>query len=198
LLASVIARARSLSDRIPGCQFLALITGAESTYFERCFQVLPGCTAENRRQVPDSATTIQFCQLMREVSASGSLAEMLSVIVVCEWSYWSWAQRVSTITTTTTTSPHDTTTTTTTSTDHSPVRDNFVLYEWIDLHHGTHFTAVVEYLRNLLDQEAVSSCWSEEERNICQQRFLQVVQLEHDFFEDAYANTGMPNELELS
>mmetsp|Transcript_12059 Transcript_12059/g.22577 ORF Transcript_12059/g.22577 Transcript_12059/m.22577 type:complete len:86 (+) Transcript_12059:133-390(+) len=27
LLSSIIANARSLSDRIPGCQFLALITG---------------------------------------------------------------------------------------------------------------------------------------------------------------------------
>jgi thiaminase/transcriptional activator TenA len=34
LLVFIIAHARSLSDRIPGCQFLAAITGAENTYFQ--------------------------------------------------------------------------------------------------------------------------------------------------------------------
>ena len=40
LLASIIANARTLDDRIPGCLFLATITGKENTYFERSFQAL--------------------------------------------------------------------------------------------------------------------------------------------------------------
>ena len=40
LLSSIVANARSLSDRIPGCQFLALITGKENTYFERSLEKL--------------------------------------------------------------------------------------------------------------------------------------------------------------
>ena len=39
LLASMVAAAPTLQDRIPGCQFLALITGKENTYFERSFEV---------------------------------------------------------------------------------------------------------------------------------------------------------------
>lgn len=73
LLASAIAKARTLDDRIPGCQFLAVITGKENTYFERSFEVL-GCNdTEERMKVPDEEVTARFVQLMREVANSGSL-----------------------------------------------------------------------------------------------------------------------------
>jgi thiaminase/transcriptional activator TenA len=42
LLVSIIAKAQCLEDRIPGCQFLAMITGTENTYFERSFKALLG------------------------------------------------------------------------------------------------------------------------------------------------------------
>jgi thiaminase (transcriptional activator TenA) len=164
LLASIIAHARSLPDRIPGCQFLAVITGAENTYFQRCFDALPGCSEEDRRLVPDSTTTTQFCKLMRDVAASGNLSEMLAVIVVCEWSYLSWAQRL--------------------FSEGTIVRDHFMFFEWIDLHFGPNFEAVVEYLRNLLDKEAL--LLKDIARAVCEQRFLQAIQLELDFFDDAY------------
>ena len=61
---------------------------------------------------------------------------MLSVLVVCEWSYLSWGQIVAT------------------TKDSIVNRDDFVTYEWIDLHCGTYFESVVEYLRSLLDREA--------------------------------------------
>ena len=164
LLSSIIAHARSLSDRIPGCQFLAVITGAENTYFQRCFDELPDCSEEDRCQVPDSTTTTQFCNLMHDAAASGNLSEMLAVIVVCEWSYLSWAQRV--------------------HSDGTMVRDRFVFFEWIDLHFGPHFEEVVEYLRSLLDKEALHL--DDHGREVCRKRFLQTVQLELDFFDDAY------------
>ena len=61
-----VAAAPTLEDRIPGCQFLALITGKENTYFERSFEAL-GVPAE-RRQVaftPNDAATTGFQNLMR-------------------------------------------------------------------------------------------------------------------------------------
>ena len=45
LLSSMIAAARSLPDRIPGAQFLALITGKENTYFERAQAAFERATA---------------------------------------------------------------------------------------------------------------------------------------------------------
>jgi len=161
LLSSVIANARSLEDRIPGCSFLAVITGKENTYFERCFEKL-GCTKEERDQIPDDPCTTGFIALMKEVSASGSLGEMLSVLVVCEWSYQTWGERVL----------------------GDASRDDFLCYEWVDLHSGEYFGAVVAYLRGLLDKEG--SLIDMEGKAACKRRFLEAIQLEEDFFENAY------------
>ncbi|CAE7366608.1 tenA [Symbiodinium natans] len=161
LLSSMIAHAQTLEDRIPGCQFLALITGKENTYFERCFEKLPRCTVTDRAKVPDAACTKGFDQLMRDAAMSGNVGEMLSVLIVCEWSYLSWAKIV----------------------DGEAKRENFVLFEWIDLH--TSLEDVVAYLRKLLDNEGERLDAAGRER--CQKRFLQAVQLEEDFFENAFA-----------
>jgi len=160
LLASMVAHARCLEDRIFGCQFLALVTGKENTYFERCFEVLPRCSLRDREQIPDASCTSGFIELMKEVAQMGSLGEMLSVLLVCEWTYLSWAQAV----------------------DQQAVRENFVFFEWIDLH--TCLVDVVAYLRRLLDKEG--ELLDEGGKQSCQARFLQAVQLEEDFFENAY------------
>ena len=97
---------------------------------------------------------------MTEVAKTGTLGEMLSVLVVCEWTYLSWAQAV----------------------DQEAVREEFVLYEWIDLH--TCLVDVVAYLRRLLDKEG--ELLDESGKEACRARFLQAVQLEEDFFDDAY------------
>lgn len=161
LLASIIANARTLDDRIPGCQFLSMITGKENTYFERCFDELAVSTDE-RCNTPDAPCTIGFCSLMRDVALRGTLGEMLSVIVVCEWSYLSWGQIV----------------------EKDTVRQHFVTYEWVDLHTGESFEAVVQYLRSLLDKEV--EYLDDNSKDQCKQRFLQAVQLEEDFFDFAY------------
>lgn len=160
LLSSIIANARCLSDRIPGCQFLALITGKENTYFERSLEKLG---AHNNSDIPDAPCTTAFCNLMKDVARSGSLGEMLAVIVVCEWSYLCWGERVLPNTN----------------------RDDFITYEWVDLHSGDYFTSVVEYLRNLLDKEG--DLLDDDGRQACKKRFLEAVQCEEDFFDYSYS-----------
>ena len=64
LLSSMVSAAPTLADRIPGCQFLALITGRENTYFERSYQAL-GVDEAERNAVPDAAPTIAFKALMQ-------------------------------------------------------------------------------------------------------------------------------------
>lgn len=163
LLASVISNARSLEDRIPGCQFLAHISGAENTYFERCFQKLLGDLHEkHRKEIPNHDCTSEFINLMVDVSRKGSLGEMLAVLVVCEWSYLSWAQKVLNETN----------------------REDFVTCEWVDLHSGDYFEGVVNYLRGLLDQEAEFA--DEVEKEKIKRAFLEAVELEERFFENAY------------
>mmetsp|Transcript_17738 Transcript_17738/g.38400 ORF Transcript_17738/g.38400 Transcript_17738/m.38400 type:complete len:240 (+) Transcript_17738:39-758(+) len=177
LLASIVAHLPHLKDRIPGCQFLALITGPENTYFERSFETL-GISAEERARIPDAEVTAKFCNLMRSAAASGNLEEMLAVIVVCEWSYLSWGQAV--------------------LEDGVICRKDFVTCEWVDLHSGPGFEGVIEYLRSLLDREGdrLKSLLDDPETKgsatqklkACEQRFLEAVQLEEDFFENAYSN----------
>jgi thiaminase (transcriptional activator TenA) len=167
LLASIVAHARTLEDRLPGCQFLALITGKENTYFERSFEWL-GVSATDREGVPDADCTIGFCNLMKDVAGTGNLSLMLSVIVVCEWTYLSWGVHVK----------------------DSAIRQDFIFYEWIDLHTGSEFENVVEYLRRLLDKEA-SEHMDEEAKRLCHQRFSQAMQLEEDFFDFAYTESAI-------
>ncbi|KAL7442661.1 hypothetical protein ACHAXM_011987 [Skeletonema potamos] len=162
LLASAVAKARCLEDRIPGCEFLSIITGKENTYFERSFEVL-GCSKEERAKIPDEDVTKGFVSLMREVSSEGTLGEILSVLVVAEWSYLSWGEKVLPITN----------------------RDEFLTYEWVDLHSGDYFNDVVAYLRGLLDKEG--TLINEEGKENCKAVFLKAIQFEEDFFEMAYA-----------
>ena len=78
LLASVISNARSLEDRIPGCQFLAHISGAENTYFERYFLKLLGDLHEkHRKEIPNHDCTSVFINLMVDVSRKGSLGYVI-------------------------------------------------------------------------------------------------------------------------
>lgn len=87
---------------------------------------------------------------------------MLAVLLCCEWSYLSWAQNVLGETN----------------------RDDFVTYEWVDLHSGDYFEGVVDYLRDLLDREV--DLMDQVEKDKCKVRFLEAIQLEERFFDNAY------------
>ena len=89
--------------------------------------------------------------------------EMLSVLVVAEWSYQTWGEKVLPFTN----------------------RDvDFTTWEWVDLHSGEYFSQVVAYLRGLLDKEG--KLIDENGRKKCKNAFLRAVQLEEDFFNMAY------------
>ncbi len=74
LVASVVANARSLEDRIPGCQFLAFLTGTENTYFDRSLRKLLGDSHESvLKDMPTHDCTHSFIQLMLDVARHGAL-----------------------------------------------------------------------------------------------------------------------------
>eukprot|EP00310_Coccolithus_braarudii_P024919 CAMPEP_0183355958 /NCGR_PEP_ID=MMETSP0164_2-20130417/42504_1 /TAXON_ID=221442 /ORGANISM="Coccolithus pelagicus ssp braarudi, Strain PLY182g" /LENGTH=220 /DNA_ID=CAMNT_0025529225 /DNA_START=47 /DNA_END=709 /DNA_ORIENTATION=- len=160
LLSSMIAAAPSLADRIPGCQFLALVTGKENTYFERSFDAL-GVTQAEREGTPDSPPMRDFSQLMRDAAKTGEVGEMLAVLVAAEWSYQCWGERVLAV----------------------AVAEPFWCREWVDLHSGDYFGSVVSYLRNLLDKLPLSAAQIAAVRA----RFLSAIELEVAFFDAAYA-----------
>ncbi|KAL3815965.1 hypothetical protein ACHAXA_008924 [Cyclostephanos tholiformis] len=166
LLASVIANANNLQDRIPGCQFMALITGRENTYFDRSLRAL-GDDGEMAISDPDGRATTAFCDLMRDAASSGELARMLSVLVVAEWSYQTWGERVLPM-----------------------LNDDMPFYckEWVMLHSGEYFGSVVKYLRGLLDAEAdrLRAASDADALERAAHAFERALHLELDFFEQAY------------
>jgi len=162
LLAAAVVAAPTLKDRIPGCQFLALVTGPENTYFERCFTAL-GVDDAQRFDAPDAPETTAFKDLMAQARTSESFATMVAVLVVAEWIYLEWATRVAPL------KPKD-----------------FWFSEWIDLHTGDYFASVVAYLRGQLD--AVEPTLSAKDRQAAAQAFGDAVRLEKAFFDMAYVD----------
>ncbi|MEX0349642.1 MAG: TenA family protein [Paracoccaceae bacterium] len=158
LLASAIAHAPSLADSVPAAQFLAVITGPENTYFLRSLDALEAEASNDPAPV-----TRDFQNLMAEAAASGRYENMLAVLVVAEWIYLDWA------------------------TPENPPSDDlpFWFAEWITLHAGDGFEAVVAYLRDQLDK-----VWPEltpEAQTEVSRLFTRAVALERAFFDAAYA-----------
>ena len=163
LLAAAVSRAPSLKDRIPGCQFLALVTGEENTYFERSFVAL-GVTDNARENQPDWQATADFKQLMKDATDTNSYANMLAVLAVAEGTYLGWADRVNKAL--------------------AKRPDGFWYAEWIDLHIGDYFESVVGYLNTQLDK--VGPDLSDAERAECMSYFKRATDLERQFFDTAW------------
>lgn len=157
LLASAIAAAPTLEDAVPAAQFLAVITGAENTYFLRSFEAL-GVPSE-AGSMPE---TIAFQRIMAEARASGRYELMLAVLLVAEWSYLDWAE------------PFE-----------SRAGDlPFWLGEWITLHCGEGFAGVVAYLRGQMDK--IWARLDEAAQREVEALFCKAAALERDFFDAAW------------
>ncbi|GMH90966.1 hypothetical protein TrST_g6859 [Triparma strigata] len=161
LLSTMVSHARTLSDRIPGCQFLGLITSSENNYFEDTFTSL-NVTPTERSTYKMEKVAQDFINIMKEASSTGSVSCCLAVLCVCEWSYLEWG---------------------TIASKTSKVKDQPNFQRWIDLHSGEYFESVVGYLRGLLDEE--ENVIGEEERAKVEDLFKRTVDLEVEFFDMA-------------
>lgn len=157
LMAQAIAHAPTVNDAVPAAQFLAVVTGPENTYFQRSLEALGH--PDMGRDQPDAAPTTGFQALMAEAAASGHYSHMLTVLVVAEWTYLGWAS------------------------EQAPAKPDlpFYLSEWIKLHSGPEFEAVVAYLRDQLDHALEAT--PEDERAGAAALFARAVQLERAFFD---------------
>ncbi|MEI4487227.1 TenA family protein [Frigidibacter sp. MR17.14] len=160
LLAAAVALAPDMAALVPGAQFLAVITGPENTYFLRSFAALG--VPEAAHAAPPAPETETFLALMREARASGRAERMLAVLVVAEWSYLSWA------------SPHHP----------ADAALPFWLGEWITLHAGPGFEAVVAHLRGRLD--ALWPALSAADQAAATDMFARAVRAERAFFDAAW------------
>lgn len=162
LLASQVAHAPSLTDALPGAQFLGVIAGPENTYFERCFDEL-GVSMQDRTTPALTPVARDLRAIMSEAVRSGRYEQMLAVLVGAEWSYLAWA---------------------------APYADKaetlpFIYGEWIALHSGAYFESVVAYLRGQLDKAWTGLTEAEQVETLI--TFRRMIALERAFFEESYA-----------
>ncbi|KAJ1636594.1 hypothetical protein T492DRAFT_835146 [Pavlovales sp. CCMP2436] len=180
LLAAMLSLVPTLDDRVQGAQFLALVTSKENTYFVRSLEAL-GVSPESASAVPDSPITTRFKALMRSTARGGSLANMLAVLLVCEWSYETWGERAMAERAPGLAFWHGEgrLLNPPTPTPHYP-------YQWIDLHAGAYFNSVIAYLRGLLDREG--AVLDEVARREVVRVWAEAVGCEEDFFDAAYSS----------
>jgi len=161
LLGAAIASADSFAARVRLSQFAAMVTSEENTYFIRSFDYL-GVAQKHRTHPPLSPPAQGFQDLMREAAHTQNYTLCLSVLVVAEWLYLSWAER-----------------------EVADLPPLFVHAEWITLHNNPFFNEFVAWLRSELDrvapiQDAATQAGSAD-------FFARAVKLEHEFFDGAYA-----------
>lgn len=161
LLGAAIHTAPALPQRIVLGRFLGLVVSEENTYFQRSFDAL-GVPEADRTTPALLPPTAGFQALMREAAAGGRWGEMLAVLTVAEWSYLTWATSV---------------------VDRDP--GWFVFREWITLHSGPGFEALVAFLREELDRAYEAA--DEPGRERITSLFRRAVALERAFFDAAYA-----------
>jgi thiaminase/transcriptional activator TenA len=168
LLGAAIATADSYVARLRLAGFLAMIVSDENTYFTRALDAL-GVPPDQRATAPEPAVRA-FQDLMAEAAATRSYAGALSVLVVAEWLYLSWAER-----------------------HQGPLPPDFVHAEWITLHDNPFFRDFVAWLRGELDRATagldapgVDAAGLEG----CESLFRRAVTLERAFFDSLYDAAG--------
>jgi thiaminase/transcriptional activator TenA len=160
LVASAIAKAPSLADRIPLGRFLGAVTGEENTYFHRAFDALSVPEAD-RTQPILRPTTRAFHEVMADAIIADEYQETLAPLLVFEWLYNAWATAIA---------------------DRQP--ESFVHKEWITIHANPQFDAFVAWLRGQLNRDGPRLPPGRQEH--IAEVFCRTVQLEKAFFDDAY------------
>ncbi|WP_293780673.1 TenA family protein [uncultured Oxalicibacterium sp.] len=160
LLGAAIASADRFESRVRLAHFAAMITSDENTYFLRSFDHLK-VDARHRNMPTLTEPTKAFQNLMREAAESQVYSLCLSVLVVAEWLYLSWADR-----------------------KHAALPPKFIHAEWITLHNNNAFADFVNWLRTELDRTGPAQDADTQRRSA--DMFARAVRLEREFFDHVY------------
>ncbi|MCD2186382.1 TenA family protein [Actinomycetospora soli] len=126
LLGAAVAAADRPGPRLVLARQLGLVAGDEDDYFTRALDRL-GVRAPAEPARPTAA----FLALMDDARRSADYGRVLTVLLVAEWLYLDWAQRLGA-------APAD-----------------WLYAEWIELHRGPAFAAWVGFLREEADRVGV-------------------------------------------
>lgn len=157
LLGAAVARADRYPSRLAVAGSIGVVTSEENTYFQRAFDELDVPESDRTAPVLDPATAA-FRELMADTTDKGSYADVLTVLLVAEWTYLDWASRAP---------------------DSPP--PSFVHAEWIALHANPEFRHWVDWLRAEVDR--IGEGLDERERARCLRLFQHATRCELDFFD---------------
>ncbi|MCC7273786.1 MAG: TenA family protein, partial [Alphaproteobacteria bacterium] len=163
LVGHAIAKAPTMAGKRLFAGFAAVLTSAENSYFERCFDAL-GVPPEERAAPVLWEESQRFLALLR-AAGEGSYADILAVLLPAEWIYLDWA-----------------------AAEEAKAPARFEHREWIALHAAPAFRDFVAALRDELD--AAAAALDDAAREALAARFAAMVTLEGDFFDAACRPTG--------
>jgi thiaminase/transcriptional activator TenA len=126
---------------------------------------------EELEQAQPAPVTLAYSHYMLHVSQNGKLAELVSALLPCMWSYWEIGKELSNI----------------------PGSKEHELYgEWIEMYSSTEFGELSQWLINLLNQLAQGKTASELEK--LTEIFLNTSRFEYMFWDMAYNEEMWPTD----
>lgn len=161
LIGFAVGRAPDYAAKKRLAGFLGVITGDETTYFERSMAAL-GIDEATRDNPPEAPVTAAL-RAEFEAASEASYADILSVFVPAEWVYLDWASHAA---------------------DKGKAPSRFYYAEWIDLHSIAPFQDFVAWLKAELDREAAALDGAGRSR--LAGRFRRILELEVAFFDAVF------------
>lgn len=130
-----------------------------------------GITREELEQTKPSFVMLAYTSYMLKVAHQGSLAELVSAVLPCAWSYWEIGKRLAEV---------------------EGALEHEWYGEWVRTYSSDEFGQLAQWLIDLMDELAEGK--SEKELAILEEHFLNTSRMEYLFWEMAYTEEMWPCE----
>jgi thiaminase/transcriptional activator TenA len=130
-----------------------------------------GISVEELETAKPSPTTLAYTHYMLHVSQSGTLAELVSALLPCMWSYWEIGKALN---------------------EYEGANEHEFYGEWISMYASDEFGKLAKWCIELIDELAEGK--PETELEILEGIFLNTTRFEYMFWEMAYNETMWPTD----
>jgi thiaminase (transcriptional activator TenA) len=129
-----------------------------------------GITNQELEETKATPVNLAYTRYMLNVAQNGSLAELISALLPCMWSYWEISKVLA---------------------ERYPSAIEHLLYgEWIKMYSSNEFGALATWLIDLLDQQADGK--PERELAVLEEHFLTTSRFEYMFWDMVYRGDDWP------
>jgi len=165
-MASIKAGDLATSSRFAALQEATLRTEMN---LHRQYAARFGISAEELEATPPSFAMLAYTSYMLKVAYQGSLAELVSALLPCMWSYWEIGKRLAA----------------------KPGAAEHPLYgDWVKMYSSPEFGELTQWLIGVLDE--LADGMAERELAKWEEHFLITAQMEYQFWEMAYREELWP------